>query len=202
MMTEPDALFCSEEMDQIVMEGVREVLGRDEIAALFEAAGATVPGDGEKLAEEQFAAILAVVEKRHGSLGARGIAMRIGRACFPGFVRSFGSDGGFEDAEYRLLPVRKRARAGLEKLAAIFDCACGLRIVVDTTPDAWIWTINDCRQCSNPQVESAVSHFMLGLLQQYLGWISGGKVFQVEETACQANGDPNCVIRIHRLPLD
>lgn len=202
MMTEANALFCSEEMTQIVMEGVREVLGRDQIGALFEAAGATVPGVGAKLTEEQFAAILAAVEKQHGSLGARGIAMRIGRASFPGFVGSFGADEGFEDAEYRLLPVRKRARAGLEKLAAIFDCSCGLRIAVDTTPDAWIWTITDCPQCSNPQVESALSHFMLGLLQQYLGWISGGKVFQVEETACQANGAPNCVIRIHRLPLD
>lgn len=201
-MTEPNPLHCSDEMAQIVLEGAREVLDRDEIVILTELAGVSVPSAGEKWTQHQFLSFIEAMEKRHGMLGARGIAVRIGRASFPGFVRTFGSEDGFEDADYRLLPVRKRARVGLEKFAAIFMCACGMKISVDTEPEAWIWTVADCPQCSNPHIESAVSHFMLGLLQQYLAWISGGKVFLAEEAACQANGAPNCVIRISRLPLD
>lgn len=201
-MTDSNDLYCSDEMAKIVLEGAREVLDPQEITLLMQTAGLAVHDSGAKWTEDQFVNLIAAVESRHGSLGARGIALRIGRASFAGFVRSFGSDEGFEDADYHLLPVRKRARAGLEKLAAIFNCACGLRIAVDTTPDAWLWTIAECRQCANPQVESTLSHYMLGLLQAYLGWISGGRVFEVEETACQANGDPSCVIRVHRLPID
>ncbi len=201
-MSELNALHCSEEMAKIILDGAREVLDRTEISALLEAAGVALPETGGAWTKDLLLSILTAIEKRHGSLGARGLAVRIGRASFPGFVKIYGSDEGFEDAEYRLLPVRKRARAGLEKLAAIFNRACGLRIVVDSEPDAWVWTIADCHQCSDPLIESALSHFMLGLLQQYLGWISGGKVFQVEETACQAKSYPNCVIRIHRKPLD
>lgn len=189
-------------MTQIVLEGAREVIDREEIFALIGMAGVPVPEQGVKWTEDQFLAFIEAMEKRHGSLGARGIALRIGRASFQGFVRTFGTEDGFEEQEYRLLPVRKRARAGLEKIAAIFQCACKMKIAVDTEPDAWIWTIAECSQCSKPLIESTVSHFMLGLLQQYLGWISGGKVFQVEETACQAGGAPNCVIRIARLPLE
>lgn len=201
-MTEPNPIHCSDEMTQIVLEGAREVIDRGEIDALADAAGLPVPNKGENWTESQFLAFIGAMETLHGKLGARGIALRIGRASFRGFVRIFGTEEGFEEPEYRLLPVRKRARAGLEKFAAIFACACGMKIAVDTEPDAWIWTIADCRQCSNPLIETTVSHFMLGLLQEYLGWISGGKVFQVEETACQADGAANCVIRIARLPLD
>lgn len=201
-MTDPNPLQCSDEMTRIVLEGAREVIDRDEIATLIEMAGVPVPEQGVKWTEGQFLAFIGVIKKRHGTLGARGIALRIGRASFQGFIRTFGTEDGFEEPEYRLLPVRKRARVGLEKFAAIFQCACGMKITVDTEPDAWVWTLADCQQCGNPLIESAVSHFMLGLLQQYLGWISGGKVFQVEETACQADGAPSCVIRIARLPLE
>jgi len=38
-------------------------------------------------------------------------------------------------------------------------------------------------------------------LQEALYWLSGGKVFNVEETACIAKGDPACTIVIDRIPL-
>lgn len=201
-MTDPNPLHCSDEMAQIVLDGTREVIEPDEIDSLVAMAGVPVPEQGVSWTESQFLAFIGVMDQRYGKLGARGVALKIGRASFRGFVRTFGTEDGFEEPEYRMLPVRRRARAGLEKFAAIFECACGMKISVDTEPEAWVWTIADCRQCSNALIESTVSHFMLGLLQQYLGWISGGKVFQVEETACRADGAPNCVIRVARLPLE
>lgn len=203
-MSESDPCNCSAQMAQIVFEGAREVLNSAEMAALFESAGVRLPDTTSPVtaAGNDIQRLAAALETRYGALGSRGAAVRIGRASFQGVMRGFGSEGGFEAEEHRLLPVRKRARAGLEKLAAIFECACGIHVAVTAEPEAWLWTLADCETCHDPRVETTVSHFMLGLLREYLAWSSGGKVFQVEEIACRANGDGNCVIRIQRFPLD
>ena len=41
----------------------------------------------------------------------------------------------------------------------------------------------------------------VGLLQEALYWLSGGKVFNVEEIACIARGDAACTIVIDQTPL-
>lgn len=191
---------CSAQMVLILKESARVVLDGQEITALAETA--QIPQEEPVWRARDIAAIASALESRYGVMGARGTALQVGRAAFKGIMLAFGSEDGFEDEEYRLLPVRKRARAGLEKLAAIFDCSCGIQVKVTAEPDAWSWTLADCQHCDDPRVESTVAHFMLGLLQEYFSYISGGKVFVVEETACRADGDPVCVIRIHRLPLD
>lgn len=203
-MTDSAPQKCSDEMAQIVMEASRVVLNPAELETLAAAVGLPAPGAGghSHWSWKNFSDLSTELNARYGQLGARGTALKVGRAAFQGVVRTYGSDEGFEDQQYQLLPVRKRARAGLEKLAAIFDCACGIRVAVTAEPDAWLWTLADCEECGNPAVETMVSHFMLGLLQAYLAWISGGKVFQVEEISCRADGAPNCVIRVLRRPLD
>lgn len=203
-MTESEPCNCSVQMAQIVLEGAREVLNSAEMAALFESAEVRLPDTTSPTTADgnDIKLLAAALGTRYGALGSRGVAVRIGRASFQGVMRAFGSEDGFEAEEHRLLPVRKRARAGLEKLAAIFECACGIHMAVTTEPEAWLWTLADCETCHDPRVETTVSHFLHGLLREYLAWSSGGKVFQVEEIACRANGDANCVIRIQRLPLD
>ena len=203
-MTDSAPQNCSEEMVRIILEASSVVVDPTEVEALAASAGIPSAGPERAIAWswKNFQDLSLALDARYGPLGARGTALKVGRAAFQGVVRTYGSADGFEETQYQLLPVRKRARAGLEKLAAIFDCACGMRVAVTAEPDAWLWTLADCEQCNDPAVEAMVSHFMLGLLQAYLGWISGGKVFQVEEIACRADGAPNCVIRILRLPLD
>jgi len=191
---------CSTQMVQIIRDAAHVVLASEELTAIASAARVD---QGEQIwGAKAMSAISAALENRYGLLGARGTALQVGRAAFKDVAHTFGHEDGFEDEEYRLLPVRKRARAGLEKLAAIFDCACGIRVAVTAEPDAWLWTLADCEDCQDPRVESAVAHFMLGLLQEYFAYISGGKVFLAEETACRADGDPACEIRIQRMPLD
>lgn len=203
-MTDTAQQKCSQEMVQIVREASRVVLDPAELESLAAAAGLATPqAQGQShWSWKNFSDLSTELTARYGQLGARGTALKVGRAAFQGVVRTYGSAEGFEEQQYQLLPVRKRARAGLEKLAAIFDCACGMRVAVTAEPDAWLWTLTKCEECHNPAVEAMVSHFMLGLLQAYLAWISGGKVFQVEEIACRADGAPDCVIRILRTPLD
>jgi predicted hydrocarbon binding protein len=41
----------------------------------------------------------------------------------------------------------------------------------------------------------------VGLLQEALYWVSGGKVFNVEEKTCIAAGDKVCTIEIDQSPI-
>ena len=41
----------------------------------------------------------------------------------------------------------------------------------------------------------------VGLLQEGLYWVSGGKYFNVEETDCIAKGDLACTIMIDKVPM-
>jgi predicted hydrocarbon binding protein len=41
----------------------------------------------------------------------------------------------------------------------------------------------------------------VGLLQEALYWLSGGKIFDVKEITCIARGDPACTIVIDPTPL-
>ena len=45
-----------------------------------------------------------------------------------------------------------------------------------------------------------VCHLAVGLLQEALYWVSGGKVFNVEEKTCIAAGDATCTIEIDANP--
>ena len=51
------------------------------------------------------------------------------------------------------------------------------------------------------KAEEPVCHLAVGLIQEALYWVSGGKVFNVEETTCIAVGSPVCTIAIEQTPI-
>jgi predicted hydrocarbon binding protein len=63
------------------------------------------------------------------------------------------------------------------------------------------WNIDRCPLCWGRKTEDVACHLAVGLLQESLYWVSGGKVFHVEETACIARGDSSCTMVIDRTPL-
>ena len=199
-MIESSSLYCSEQMAGIILEGVREVMDRGEIADLFAAVDLTEPGDSVSISEEDLKRLLVTLEQRHGTLGTAGLAVCIGRAACPGIVRTFSAETGFEDVAFRTLPVQRRAQTGLEKMAGLLNRHLGFRVTVESRPSAWEWKIEDNATIRDPLVKNAVLHFMHGLLQVFLSWANAGRVFQVDEFAGSA-GDGG-VIMINRLPLD
>jgi predicted hydrocarbon binding protein len=47
-----------------------------------------------------------------------------------------------------------------------------------------------------------VCYTATGVIESGLKWVSGGKIFRVEEVACCAIGDPTCDFHIYKQPLD
>ena len=70
------------------------------------------------------------------------------------------------------------------------------------TPETLYWQIERNPLCWGVKTEQPCCHLAVGLLQESLLWLSGGKTFQVEEESCTACGADSCTITIARKPLD
>ena len=76
------------------------------------------------------------------------------------------------------------------------------RVRLEENEDQFTWFIDRCPICWGRKSDSAVCQLAVGLLQEALFWVSGGKYFIVEETHCIAKGDKCCTIAINKQPLE
>ena len=102
---------------------------------------------------------------------------------------------------FRLLPLSTKLHTGAKAFAELFNRHTDQRVRVEERENSILWHIEQCPLCWERKAEEPVCHLAVGLLQEALYWVSGGKVFDVEETACIACGDPFCTIKIDTVPL-
>jgi predicted hydrocarbon binding protein len=67
--------------------------------------------------------------------------------------------------------------------------------------DYFVYTIYRCPVCWGRTSDRHICYGAVGILQEGLRWVSGGKDFKVEEVECHANGAENCVFHIFKEPL-
>ncbi|MGQ0600109.1 MAG: V4R domain-containing protein [Anaerolineales bacterium] len=56
--------------------------------------------------------------------------------------------------------------------------------------------------CWGRKTDSPCCHLAVGILQESLYWVSGGKHFDVIETTCTAMGDETCTFVIDKKAMD
>jgi len=192
------ALFSA--MDDVMgQHGLSTLL---EIARLEEYAQNPPPDDLERAFD--FAAIAAInvaLEEMYGVRGGRGIASRIGQATFAGDLKNFGVMRAATDPAFRALPVERRAKYGLESLAALFNNFSDQRNRVEEDSRAFQFIIENSPYAWGRKTEKPVCDMMAGILIESLRWASNGYQFHVSEVACSATGSPECVFRIQRQPF-
>ncbi len=198
---------CTPDMGRIMLEGVQEIIGRAGIYATFNTAHLAhlLPSDGAARLESGFShddmgSLMQAMVTLYGPRGGHGIAQRSGRASFKYLLRSFGDEMGLTELEYRLLPSIARIKTGLEALSATMTDLCGGTVELAEEAQAWFWKYRDCPWCRPGAVSGC--HYTIGLLQEFLGWASGGRMYHVVETGCIATGGETCSIRIDKQPFD
>jgi predicted hydrocarbon binding protein len=142
-----------------------------------------------------------VLEQAYGPRGGRGVALRVGRACFKYGLKEFGSQLGLTEMAFRLLPLPTKLRVGAKSIADLFNKQTDQTVSVEETEKKILWQMDRCPLCLGRYEKEPVCHLAVGLLQESLYWVSSGKVFNVEETACIARGDASCTIEIEKLPI-
>jgi predicted hydrocarbon binding protein len=141
------------------------------------------------------------LEYAYGSQAGRGLALRVGRACFRPWLHAFGTELGLARSDFRLLPLQARITASTEAFTTMFNTQTDQRVRLERNEKNIYWIMERCPLCWERHSDAPCCHLMVGFLQEALYWVSGGKFFTVEEKQCIACGDDACTIRIDQTPL-
>ncbi|MBS4060419.1 MAG: 4-vinyl reductase [Bacteroidetes bacterium] len=201
--------YYPNQMARILLLSGDEILGQAGMSAVLNA----IPG-GSRFVEnyppanqklefpfELVAGLQASLELNYGPHGGRGLSMRIGRASFQHGLCEFGPLFGLTDLAFRLLPLKTKLKVGANAFADIFNKHSDQRVRIEDRETHLCWHIERCPVCWGRKTEAPACHLAVGLLQEALYWVSGGKMFNVEEAQCCAVGDSQCSILIDKTPL-
>ncbi len=201
--------YYPNKMGRIILLAMEEVMGRNGVNAILNLArlknlvNSYPPNNFDRqFSFEEVGALQHSLEAMYGPRGARGLALRAGRACFKYGIREFGPVLGIADLAFRLLPLGMKLKVGFEVFAETFNKFSDQVVQLGEERDRFRWIIERCPVCWGRQTDEPCCHLAVGILQEGLYWVSGGKNFLVEETACIAEGDKACVIVIEKRPID
>lgn len=193
----------------IYLTTLEELLGRSGLVAVLNQAGLSELVDNHPANDmdsldqpELFSWTGKALEGLYGVRGGRGVALRAGRASFKYYLKYFGEQTGLESVDFRLLPVEEKILSGLQKLADLIGEHYGQPVTIEQDPAYYLWKTGRCPFCQERESDAPVCHYQVGLLQSALYWLSGGKYYTVQETACAAAGAEIEIIRIERKALD
>ncbi len=193
-------------MGRIILLAMEEILGRNGIHAVLNHTKLhrwinNYPPNNLDLSFpfSDLSRIQVGLEEIYGPRGGQGLALRIGQASFKYGLREFGPMLGITDMAFRLLPLPTKLSTGAEIFAETFNKFTDQRVRIEDTETEIFWHIERCPVCWQRKTNKPSCNLAVGILQEALYWISGGKFFNVEETACIAQGDPACTIVIEKL---
>ncbi len=149
-----------------------------------------------------FGAIGSAIEEMYGPRGGRGLALRAGRASFAQGLSEFGSVVGASELAFKVIPLGTKVKVGLKAMAETFTKFSDQISDVEEADDHFVYTIRRCPVCWGRTSEKPICYGAVGILQEGLRWVSGGKDFRVEEIHCHAVGEQFCVFYIYKEPLN
>jgi len=207
-------------MGRILLLAMEEILGSCGLDSLFDLAGLPRYEPDVSLADQasgipflDLRCLQSALESAYGPLAGRGIAQRVGRACFRYGLREFGAELGLADLEFRLQPLPVKLKTSSEALAALFNEHTNQSIHLERDEQHVYWQVEHCPLCAGRQMRASnvardtilrygtCCYFTVGLLQEALYWVSGGKCFDIMEEECIACGDSTCTIVIDQTPM-
>lgn len=201
--------YYPNKIGRIVLLAMEEIMGRNGVNAVLNLAKLRhlinnyPPNNFDRqFGFTEVGAIQQSLDDMYGPRGGRGLALRAGRACFKYGLKEFGPVLGIADLAFRLLPLNMKLKVGAEVFAETFNKYTDQVVRLDEEDDQIIWHNERCPICWGRKTDSPCCNLAVGIIQESLYWVSGGKNFSVQEVACIARGDETCTIIIDKKPLD
>jgi len=202
-------LYYPNRMGRIYLMAMEEVMGKGGINAVLNLAKLSTMIDnyppGNLNREMDFADFTAVnqsIEEMYGPRGGRGLALRAGRASFAQGLSDFGALIGVSELAFKVVPLGTKLKVGLRAMAETFTKFSDQESEVAEEEDRFVYTIKLCPVCWERETDRPVCFAAVGILQESLRWVSGGKDFRVEEFKCHAKGDEHCQFAVYKEPLN
>jgi hypothetical protein len=200
--------FYPNKIARIYLLAMEEIMGKNGLNAVLNMAKLSEVIDNyppDNLDKEfdfnSYSALNAALEEMYGPRGGRGLALRAGRASFARGLQGFGALAGVGDLAFKVLPLGAKLKMGLPAMAGIFSQVSDQISRVEEKDDHFLYVIERCPVCWGRRADKPVCHAAVGLLQEGLRWVSGGKEFRVDEVSCVAVGDTNCSFAVYKEPV-
>lgn len=207
-MSDKSGFYYPNKGGRISLIALEEVMGKNGINAVLNMANLSYfidnyPPDDLKPGFDfaDFGALNQALEDMYGPRGARGLALRMGRAAFVHVIRDFGPMVGMADLAFKVLPMSTKLKVGIRAMAEAFTKVTDQISRVEEDEEKFIYIIERCPVCWGRKTDKPVCFQAAGILQESLRWVSGGKDFRVEETLCIAKGDTTCTFIIDKEPI-
>ncbi len=142
--------------------------------------------------------LMSSLDEMYGVRGGRGLALRVGRACFRLGIRDMGPMLGVADLTFRIMPLTAKVRVGLDVFAEVFVKFSDSHVRIDESEDHFFWIADPCPICWGRMASAPICNLAVGIMQEALYWLSGGQNFDVQEVACAAMGEPSCTFQIDK----
>jgi predicted hydrocarbon binding protein len=195
-------------LGRILLFAFEEVMGKNGLNAVLNLASLSslidnYPPEDEKreVPFETLSLIQKSLEQGYGPHGGLGLAMRAGRVFFANGLRTYGPELGLNDAAFRFQPPDLKLMSVLHSLADFFNQHTDQVISLKESEHRIFWQVEQCPWCWDRQGFEPICRFTVGMLQEALYWVSGGKFYNVVEETCISQGDSACLIVMDRVPL-
>ena len=203
-----DGCYFPNKLGRIVLLAFEEVMGKNGLNSILNLSGLSflidnLPSvdDESAIPFEIFGRLQSSMEKGYGPHGGRGLALRAGRVFFTSGLRAYGLELGLNDTDFRLQPPELKLMSVLHTMTDFFNEQTNQAITVEESDHKILWQVGQCPWCWGRHEFEPVCQFAVGILQEALYWISGGKFYNVAEETCVAQGDRACLFMIDRVPL-
>ncbi|MBN1995119.1 MAG: 4-vinyl reductase [Anaerolineae bacterium] len=199
-------LYYHNKIVYIFVTSIEQTIGPAAMKTVFDVAGVPLkyyPPPNNFAKEFDFAyfsALNGAVDQIYGR-GGRGLLIHAGRAGFAEGLAEFGPLLGVGELAFKSIPLRAKLKVGLKAMAETFTKFSDQLTSLDEADDYFIYTIHKCPVCWDRSSQRPICYTAVGVIEEGLKWVSGGKSFQVEEVTCHAAGDENCVFHIAKEPL-
>ena len=188
---------------------MEDVMGRNGVNAVLNLARLQhrienyPPNDfAREFAFDEAGQLLQALDEMYGPRGGRGLARRAGHSCFKFGIKDFGPMLGVADLTFRVVPMGMKLRVGFEVLAQTFNKFSDHLVRLGEDQQYFHWIVERCGACWGRKSDSPCCHLAVGILEEGLYWVSGGRSFYVEEVSCIAAGKRTCTILVGKHPLD
>jgi hypothetical protein len=196
-------------MGLLYLTALEEVMGKNGINAILRLANLEqfIDNYPRDTMEKQFdfiyiASLHEALETMYGARGGRGLEQRAGRALFSGGLRNFGALAGAGDLAFKVLPLSTKLRVGIPAIAKVFNAVTDQISSSQEHEDHYIYTLDRCSMCWGRRSDRPMCHTAVGIIQEALKWVSGGREFKIEMKACIGCGAPRGELKIYKAPLE
>jgi hypothetical protein len=194
--------YDPENAGSVLLTSIAEVMGEKYLNSVLDPAQLSGASESGKIISFKTVSDLQIgLEQAYGLRGGQGLALRFGRNFFNNAVRLYGESLGLNQNTFQLQSIQQKIRTLLHVTADLFHKFTDHQVVLEETQVGYLWRVSRCPFCQDRKATGPICHFTIGLLQEALFWVSGGKMYQVDEIACMACGDPECTVLISRDPL-